>query len=218
MLASIEEVVKRIRAKYCTREDARDKMHSHDKPESWITVNHTHVPLDDDGKLKGKVGKKISDSSPKSSGHTVTNTSKPVVLASGDIKNRLADTIKNRNVPNCEDLAERIRNGKIKLRLLRKRQNKHIAGTDEYNKAIADGLYPSELQLSRKKQMDFIVKALQNGTYVLRKDGSIRIQYDYGSKIGNACEADGSNRSDTTLGEVHLSKDGVHIVPIMEVV
>ena len=115
---------------------------------------------------------------------------------------------------NSSDLADRVQKGKIRLRLLRKRQNKHIAGTTEYNDAVASGKYPSELQLSNRKQRDFVVKALQNGEYVLRKDGSIRIYYDYGSKIGNACNEDGSDRNDTSCGELHMSKDGLHIVPV----
>lgn len=195
MLAGIEEIIKRIREKYCLRVDARDKIRSHGKKNEWITVKGTHVKVGDKGQLGGEVGKKIEETQ-KEAGKGQKHTQNP---SGEDVK---------------AELQRRIDNGKVSLKVNRKKQAKHIRGSEEYKKAVAEGHFPSELTLSRKAQELVLEKAMEDGVCEKRKNGSIRIYYEANQTVGKAVLKDGSASEYTRCVEVHFSKDGTHLVPV----
>lgn len=196
MLAGVEEIIKRIREKYCLRVDARDKIRSHGKKNEWITVKGTHVKVGDEGQLGGEVGKKIEETQ-KEVGNGQKHTQNP---SGEDVK---------------AELQRRIDNGKVSLKVNRKKQAKHIRGSEEYKKAVAEGHFPSELTLSRKAQEIVLNKALEDGIYEKRNDGTIRVYYEADQTVGKTVKADGSVSEYTRYLEVHFSKDGTHLVPVL---
>lgn len=73
---------KRAIAEYRARRSERMKLRQDAKEEAkWITINGTHVPLDEEGNVTGPVGEKIKDSSPGSGKGKIS-----VQKANSDIK------------------------------------------------------------------------------------------------------------------------------------
>ena len=108
------KTVETIRKKWKIRFDA--------EPDDWITVNGTHVPLDDDGYMTGDVAEKIRGSSisPKLKKHFESEnkkvsdmmkgkvgTGKSVEMANGQILERYAmDEMKNMILQEAKDNGE----------------------------------------------------------------------------------------------------------------
>lgn len=110
-------------------------------------------------------------------------------------------------------LRDGIRSGKISTRLDRKKQAKHIKGSDRYNKAIREGLNPSILTIDQKQQQDLINTYTKTGTPRMRENGSIRVRFTHSSIISIYVSKDGSIQLPTPKGQIHYSKTGAHIVP-----
>ena len=110
-------------------------------------------------------------------------------------------------------LRDGIRSGKISTRLDRKKQAKHIKGSDRYNKAIREGLHPSTLSIDQRQQQALINTYTKTGTPFLRKNGSVRVRFHHSSTIGTYVSSDGSIAKPTQRGQIHFSSSGAHIVP-----
>ena len=110
-------------------------------------------------------------------------------------------------------LNERIANGTLSTKLDVKKQNKHIVGSKQYSQYIAQGRHPSTLDMPEKDRQKFVDKYIKDGEPQLRRDGSIRIQFEHSSNIGTWKSEDGSQTAETNCGSIHLSKTGAHIVP-----
>jgi len=110
-------------------------------------------------------------------------------------------------------LRDGIKSGKISTRLDMKKQAKHIKGSDQYKKAIREGLHPSTLSIDRKQQQALINKYTAAGEPYMRKNGSVRVRFHHSSTIGTYVSRDGSVAKSTPRGQIHYSNSGAHIVP-----
>lgn len=116
-----------------------------------------------------------------------------------------------------DELRLKIKYGIVKVKLDRRKASKHIAGTTAYNNEIAKGHHPSVLTIDDQTQREFIREALKKGKVIKRRDGSIRVEYAWPNGIiGVSCNASGTKWKETCVGELHLSKSGIHIVPVKE--
>ena len=112
-----------------------------------------------------------------------------------------------------KELEARIASGAISTKLDAKKQSDHIVGSNRYNKRIAKGDHPSILDIPETDRQTFVDNYVKNGDAKLRKNGSIRIQFEHSSNVGTWVSKDGSQTAKTTRGAIHLSKTGAHIVP-----
>lgn len=69
------------------------------------------------------------------------------------------------------------------------------------------------LDLPKKDWQPFIDRYVKDGEPIIRRDGSVRIQFVHDSEIGTYSSADGTDTGRTCRGSIHLSKSGAHIVP-----
>lgn len=112
-----------------------------------------------------------------------------------------------------DELNDRIASGAISTTLDSVKQNKHIEGTKEYQKAIKVGKHPSKLTIGADEQQQLIDRYTKEGTARTWPDGSIRVSFTHNSTIGTCFSADGKSEVETSSGKIHYSKSGAHIVP-----
>ena len=112
-----------------------------------------------------------------------------------------------------EELDARIADGRISTKVNTSAQNKHIEGTKKYNNRVAAGEHPSTVSLSKDEQKAVIDKYIKEGEPFFKGDGSIRVRFSHSSSIGTYRSKDGKVETQTKNGTLHLSKDGIHIVP-----
>ena len=160
----------------------------------------------------GRPGKVGGSASSGSSGASGGSQSSPT--SGGGTGQSGSSASNTSNVPTVRKmLNDRIANGTLSTKLDAKKQSDHIAGSDRYNKRIAKGDHPSILNIPENERQTFIDQYVTNGVARLRKDGSIRIQFEHSSDVGTWVSQDGSQTASTSYGSIHLSKTGAHIVP-----
>ncbi|MBQ9601591.1 MAG: hypothetical protein IJR46_06220, partial [Neisseriaceae bacterium] len=89
------------------------------------------------------------------------------------------------------------------------KQNKHIEGTNEYKTA---GGNRSILTADPNSLTSKFGTGQQIGKIPVGQPGS-KERIDFGRYIGYYIKEDGTNKTPTTIGTVHYSKNGAHIVP-----
>ena len=120
-----------------------------------------------------------------------------LAMLAGTIKNtdKAADAIKAaRKASNFSDLPKTIHMGK---------QGKHILGHNNYQKG------KSILNISTDSAQDLIKKYSGTG----QKMGKSREKIDFGTIIGKYVHPQTGKTYDTTIGTIHYSKNGTHLVP-----
>lgn len=111
-----------------------------------------------------------------------------------------------------KEFLERLATGKISKKLNVRSQSKHSKGSEEYNKAIAEGGNPSYLSISETEMQKMIDEYSFSGKHFKRRDDSIRVKFDYKKPIGTYVSREGREK-ETSRGTIHYSKKGAHIVP-----
>lgn len=214
----IEVILRKIREKYLFRIDARRNNRNHGQrvPEEdidrWVTLSGAAVPIVD-GELGGEVGERIAEQTE----HYNNSEARSVTRGSGhnlslfERQRAGSDAVK-------AEVEEKIRNGEIRTRIKRADQMKHVFGSSEYRRARASGKYPSVLSLRRNEWDALVQRALDDGVYfhTERNPEAIRIYYENDSYVGIKRSRNGRNRQRTKAVEIHLSRNGVHIVPVGE--
>lgn len=112
-----------------------------------------------------------------------------------------------------KEYESRLAAGDIKTQIDTKKQNKHIKDSKAYLQALVAGEHPSMLTLPEDARQAFVAKALKDGHYIKRLDGSIRVSYKSDKAIGIWISKDGKIKRNTGACSIHLSNTGSHIVP-----
>ncbi len=112
------------------------------------------------------------------------------------------------------ELDERLSSSAVSTKLDSKKQDKHIEGTKAYKNAIAKGIHPSRLTIDQNEIPTLIDRYTKEGEARILDNGSIRVTFTYDKPIGVSCNPSGAKESVTSVGEIHYSKTGAHIVPI----
>ncbi|APT16498.1 minor capsid protein [Staphylococcus epidermidis] len=116
-----------------------------------------------------------------------------------------------------KEMLEMIKDGRIKLELNHEKQNRHQKGHELFERnrkyAMENGSkLPSFTTLSNKELNNLIIKKANTGI-LLTLNGKFNNKeiIDFGKIIGKAYVT--NKYSETTIGKVHYSRTGVHIVP-----
>lgn len=110
-----------------------------------------------------------------------------------------------------QQLTDALKTGKISAKMNAKKQRRHIKGSPEYNKRIAEGRPVSVLTVSEKKAAELIKKHSGKG-HVYVKGDQIKETFTDTDEVGVYAGLDGKEAA-TTRGTIHYAKDGAHIVP-----
>ena len=111
------------------------------------------------------------------------------------------------------NLQDAIANGSLKTKIKAKKHNKHVEGSPEYEKALADGEneYISTLSVSADEAQALVDTYSGTGS-VRENNGQFKETFVHSSPIGTYVDKQG-NKVETNRGTIHYSKDGSHIVP-----
>ena len=106
-------------------------------------------------------------------------------------------------------LKSAIRSGKYNLKVHEGKQGKHIAGHNNY----VGGR--SIITISSEKLQSLIYKHAGTGDIIrTRKDTwNNKEVVDFGESIGEYIDRETGERMQTSVGTIHYSKDGIHVVP-----
>lgn len=129
-----------------------------------------------------------------------------------DLKKRYNKSTDKENLKMFEKdskLKSAIRSGKYNLKVHKGKQGKHIAGHNNY----VGGR--SIITISSEKLQSLIFKHAGTGDIIrTRKDTwNNKEVVDFGEPIGEYIDRETGERIQTSVGTIHYSKDGVHVVP-----
>ena len=108
-----------------------------------------------------------------------------------------------------------LKEGKIKTKIIKDLQNRHRETSDYYKNELKKGHFKSVIWLSDDELEKIVDKYVKTGK-IFKKGSSYRVYFEHDKEIGRCYKPDGSAHTDVSSGLIHLSKDGVHIVPVLK--
>lgn len=115
-----------------------------------------------------------------------------------------------------EKYKDRVKAGEYVETLDRKKQRKHIAGTEENRKSKEAGEHKSVMSLTEDEIQKKFTTWKKNAVYHNKKDGSVRLIVRDKDVIGESTDIDGENAAPTHWVSIHCSNTGFHVYPISE--
>ncbi|MGX3022307.1 polymorphic toxin type 50 domain-containing protein [Ursidibacter sp. B-7004-1] len=98
------------------------------------------------------------------------------------------------------------------LRMEISKQNKHIVDTNEYKVALANGEFKSTITVNLDSLKGYVGTGQQVGKNKVGIPGS-KERVNFNKVIGNYFDQETGKYSPTTMGIIHYSKNGYHVVP-----
>ena len=92
------------------------------------------------------------------------------------------------------------------------KQNKHLENTNEYKVSLANGQQKSLITVSLDSLKGYVGTGQQVGKIAIRLPGS-KERVNFNKNIGIYIDPVTGNQTPTTIGIIHYSKNGYHIVP-----
>ena len=220
---NIERIIQNIKTKYAMRMDSRETRRtfkkgnvsvmmkkSLKKPE-FITINHTAVPLDPDGSLGGEIGEKI-ESTEKQGGST---EKKSESATESTREKRRAERQKQLR----EEVDKGLKDGTYSRSMKHNKQMEHMLGSPEYEQRCEEEKWPSYLTIPLKEVEEIAKKYIDTGKVTV-KGSSRRVYFEHDKIIGTCVKPNNGKKpvdeTKTNCGEIHLSREGWHIVPVLK--
>lgn len=110
-------------------------------------------------------------------------------------------------------LFDAISSGKVSTKVDREKQAKHKKDSEEYQKALDKGEFPSYTKLSNMKVQKIINENYRKGQTYIEPDGQFKTIIELPENFGEFVDKNTGSSIPTGRGTIHYSKDGAHLVP-----